>query len=87
MHWQVVNTGCGDNDFFLVGAQRHFMARGGGRTAGTEGIDTLQSKLSEAFACVDARAQLYRRTRPAVVFSTGCRISDYYTVFVTKRHV
>ena len=35
MHWQVVNTGCGDDDFFLVGAAAHYGQRKLGRRAAT----------------------------------------------------
>ena len=35
MHSQVVNTGCGDDDFFLVGAAAHDGQRKLGRRAAT----------------------------------------------------
>ena len=35
MHWQVVNTGCGDDDFFLLGAAALYGQRKLGRRAAT----------------------------------------------------
>ena len=55
MHWQVVNTGCGDDDFFLVGAEAHYGHRKLGRHAATLASST---ELMYIFFAVDSMCLL-----------------------------
>ena len=56
MHWQVVNTGCGDDDFFLLGAAALYGQRKLGRRAATLPSST---ELMYIFFAVDSMCLLH----------------------------
>ena len=79
MHWQVVNTGCGDDDFFLLGAAALYGQRKLGRRAATLPSST---ELMYIFFAVDSMCLLHASGllsppfAPASTAALGAKLTD-----------